>query len=37
MIIEIGEINAPERGDKGDFGYPGMNTHTHTHSIFIYE
>lgn len=32
MIIEIGERIAPERGDKGDFGYPGMNTHTLTSS-----
>lgn len=32
MIIEIGERIAPERGDKGDFGYPGMNTHTLTGS-----
>lgn len=24
MIIEIGERIAPEKGDKGDIGYPGM-------------
>lgn len=25
MIIEIGEKVVPDRGDKGDQGYPGMH------------
>lgn len=30
MIIEIGERVEPVKGDKGDFGYPGMSTKLRT-------
>lgn len=39
MIIEIGERVVPDRGDKGDQGYPGMNfknsEYTRMRDIFV--